>query len=639
MINKHHMGIIAMLAIIASLAACGSKEKVQDEEEAFVPDPPVWTFNSDSVELGTSDFRTFDIAPDYSKVKESIYKDSKNKSYVENTTFDDVVTITYEGNTAKVENGNADDIKVSNNGAHVTVTAGKPVECVLKGKSQDGSITILGDKKVCLTLNGLDLKNASGPAINSQTKKECFIITKEASVVSDDSLYVASTDSLQQKGCIFGEGKLAFGGTATLKVIAKGTDAIHSDKSVFVRRGTQLDIDSRGGDAIQAQKYVTIEGGMINISSKARGASGIVADSIVAIEGGRTIIISDTPGAKGDKNAKGIKCDSLINITGGIVRVKESSTGGKGIRSGHNILIKNAMVDVLTFGQDDHATGSKNKGVKAMNEVRVDSARVRIRATNGWNEGLEGRRKILINNSLVEVLAHDDGLSSGENGVADVEINSGYVYSESMMDAIDSNGTIHINGGLVFAVSRHRGGRGFDCDANEFRVAPDATIIGLGYIVSYPTASLLEHPACVIDRPLTDTQFGMSTTGKQDNLFTFKTPVFDKYDHGYRILASVPEFAEGVSYDLCSNATVKPAHTFHGLMLGGTVDNKSVARKTTFHKKLNNDNTISNSNANIVREKLGTGRPAGARPQPRSATASPAAQAPAAVSAPASTES
>lgn len=575
---------LPLLLFLACLTACHEEKKVTVEEEHFEPEPPVWTYNEDSVELGTKDFMTFDITPDYSELKERIYKDEKKNSYVENTAFDDVINITYEGNKAKVQCDNKSDFKIKTDGAHVTVTASKKVSCVLTGKSDNGSLRVLGDKKVCITLHGVHLGNGQGPALNCQSKKECYIVTDSASVLSDDSIYAEVEDKEQQKGCIFSEGKLAFSGTAQLKIVAKGADAIHSDKSIFVRRGTNLDIDSRGGDAIQAQHNIRIEGGMLNISSTARGASGLVADSIIEIAGGRTIIISNTPGSKNKKNSKGIKCDSLISITGGIVRVKESSTGGKGIRSGHNIFIKNAIVDVLTFGYDDKATGSKNKGVKATNEVRIDSSRVRIRCTNGWNEGLEGRRKVIISNSLVEVKAHDDGISIGDEGLADIEINSGLVYSETMMDAIDSNGTIHVNGGIVFAVSLYKGGRGFDCDNKEFRIAPDATVVGVGYIASPPTSSLLQHPACLIERPLSDTQFCMSTTGHQDNLLCFDVPTFKNYDHGYKVLVSVPELAQDVSYDLCDKADVKPKHTFHGLMLGGTVNHKQVSDKCTFHK-------------------------------------------------------
>lgn len=184
----------------------------------------------------------------------------------------------------------------------------------------------------------------------------------------------------QKKGCLFSEGRLAFSGIAKLKICAKGADAIHSDKSIIVRSGVNLDIEASGGDAIQAQNKIRIEGGMINIKSTHAGSNGLDADSLISISGGRTVIMSETSGhsqGKKKKNSHGINCDSLISITGGIVRVKESSLGGKGIRSGKDIIVKTAIVDVLTFGYDDKATGSKNKGVKAQHDIhKIPRARI-----------------------------------------------------------------------------------------------------------------------------------------------------------------------------------------------------------------------------------------------------------------------
>ena len=57
-------------------------------------DPPVWTFNDDNVELGTTDFKTFDIELDYSKLKETVYTDPSKNVYVENASFNDEINIT-----------------------------------------------------------------------------------------------------------------------------------------------------------------------------------------------------------------------------------------------------------------------------------------------------------------------------------------------------------------------------------------------------------------------------------------------------------------------------------------------------------------------------------------------------------------
>lgn len=589
--NSLYLFIFAIVSF--SIVGCKQNQsKIQSFKEA---DPPVWTLTDDEIELGTPDFDTFDIAADYTPLAERLYTDTACHEYVENTPFDDVVTIAYDGQQASVTGDNG-SFKVETDGAHVTLNAAKKVKVELTGNTADGSLKVIGDKKVCIVLNGLNLKNPHGPAISCLSKKECFLVTDSASTVSDDSLYTRparalasasagsteadgakASDDEQQKGCIFAEGKLCISGTAPLKIQAYGADAIHSDKSVFVRRGSQLDIQAYGGDGIQGQNNVRIEGGMLNILSASRGCSGIVAKKIVEICGGRTIVLSKTPGGNGKKNSRGIKSDSIINISRCIVRVKEESCGGKGIRSGHELNIKGAIVDVLTFGNDDKVTGSKNKGIKAKYALNIDSSRVRVRAEHGWNEAIEGRHLLTISHSLVEARAVDDAISVSEDD-GDLIINGGRVYANGGMDAIDSNGTIHINGGLVFAYTSGAGSRGFDCDRKEFFIAPDATVIGIGSQLSPPTERLLKHPTAFVAVPNSTEQFVVTPSGSSECLFGINRPHFRYSDLDWSVLMSVPEFGNGGPVDVCSKASMtSPTHTFHGLQIGGKVTDKQVA--------------------------------------------------------------
>ena len=184
----------------------------------------------------------------------------------------------------------------------------------------------------------------------------------------------------------------------------------------------------------------------------------------------------------------------------------------------------------------------------------------------------------------MELKARDDAISAGEPKTADIEINNGRIFAMAGLDAIDSNGTIHVNSGLVYAIARSRLCRGFDCDANEFRIGPEATVVSLGQITSIPTFRLLEHPACLVRRPLSDTDFCLTTAGSNDNLVSFKRPKFLHVDSTYSVLLSLPEFRHNQSYNVCRNAVVKPAHTFHGLKIGGTAENRMVDNTFTLTK-------------------------------------------------------
>lgn len=582
------LNIYAFALAFASLfvASCHDTQKVEEPPIPVFnePDPPVWTMSSKEVELGTPDFDTFDIERDYTKLNEKLYTDPSKKMYVENTKFEDEIKIVFEGNKALVDCDNTTDFSIQTNGAHVTISTKKNVACSLTGKTDNGSLKILGDNEVRINLNGVNLKNASGPAINNQSQQQCFLVTDSISVLSDDSLYAETTDSLMLKGCIYSCGKMAISGEAPLKIIAKGADALHSSKSIFVRRCTNIDIESNAGNAIKAKNNIKIEGGMLNINSTGRGGNAITASKIVEINGGRTTVISNTGYGKEGKNARAIKSDSLISITGGIIRVKESSVGGKAIRAGHTFQAKNCIIDVLTFGNDDMAAGSKNRGIQGAQEINIDSSRVRVRCYNGKNEALSSHRNIIIKNSLLELRTDDDAISAGDIKVADIDITNSHIYANAGMDGLDSNGTIHIHSGVLFSIGRKHAGRGFDCDAHEFLVGPETVLIGLGQMTSPITARLLEHPACHATRALSDKMFCISTAGSNDNLVSFEYPELGFRNTGYSVLCSVPGFKDNETYDFCNNATVKPEHTFHGLLIGGQMTEKSVTDQYTLRQ-------------------------------------------------------
>ncbi|MBR5086827.1 MAG: carbohydrate-binding domain-containing protein [Muribaculaceae bacterium] len=589
--------LFAFIISATLLASCHHANSNEQDDFSNELDPPVWTFNDDDVELGTTDFYTFDIERDYSKLNERMYKDPSKKMYVENSEFNDSINITYNGDKATVSCSKSSGASVQTDGAHVIINTTKDVTCNVKGNSENGSLKIVGENKVLINLKGVNLKNPKGPAISNQSKNQCFLVTLSQSVLSDDSTYTEipegekqegeKQEGEKQNGCICSKGSLAISGKAPLKIVANGADAIHSSKTIFVRRGSNIDIESHAASAIKAKNKVKIEGGVININSTGRGGHGITAKEEVLITGGRTTIISNTGAGKDGKNSRGIKSDSLVNIYGGIVRIKESSIGGKGIRA-VKFHAKNCMIDVLTFGTDDKVSGSKNRGIKAVEELRIDSARVRVRTENGWNEGLSCRYKILINNSLVEIKSRDDAISAGEKNQANIEINNSRVYADSGMDSMDSNGTININSGLIFVMANSHLCRGLDCD-NKLYIGPDATVVSLGQQYTPPAPSLLKSPVCLVTRPHSDTQFCLSTTGKDDNIVSFNFPKFHFFDSGIVVLLSTPEFKQETSYDFCRKADVSnPKHTFHGLMLGGTASNKSVAVTHSFNKFYNN---------------------------------------------------
>ena len=90
------------------------------------------------------------------------------------------VTISFDGSTATVDNPfEATGVSVSISGGDVIVTAIAGIPGIvyrLSGTSPDGMFKICLDSDFTLQLNGVDITNADGPAINIQSKETVSLV-------------------------------------------------------------------------------------------------------------------------------------------------------------------------------------------------------------------------------------------------------------------------------------------------------------------------------------------------------------------------------------------------------------------------------------------------------------------------------
>ena len=93
---------------------------------------------------------------------------------MENNVFTTEVTIDLSNPVSKTENG----VEVTVNGGHVTANHGseKKVCYVVSGTTSNGSLTILGEKKYAVKLNGVSITNPDSAALNLLSGKRAFII-------------------------------------------------------------------------------------------------------------------------------------------------------------------------------------------------------------------------------------------------------------------------------------------------------------------------------------------------------------------------------------------------------------------------------------------------------------------------------
>ncbi len=364
-----------------------------------------------------------DIELDFSVLSEGtevIQEDEDEEDYgdyVENTSWSTTVNITFDGETATVT-GNPSSVFVAIDGAHVTITStAKRVRYIVTGTTSNGSLKFYGDKKFQLQLNGADITNPTGAAINNQCGKSFYLVLNAGTVntLRDGENYTM-VDGEDQKGALFSEGQILVSGKGRLDIYSVGKHCMASDDYVFVRPGCQLYMNSTSGHGIKAKDYVYIKGGVINMEIAADGAKGINCDSLVYITGGRTTIITsgtsrlelDEQGNEVSTGVAGVKADWNITMTGGTLNIKCTGNDAKGINVAQPLLFTGGELNVVV-------TGKKNtvdpKGVKCDTDCTIQGGSFYSCAPNGRAIDVEGSLTIAdgyttLNNSderLIEV--------------------------------------------------------------------------------------------------------------------------------------------------------------------------------------------------------------------------------------------
>ncbi|MDR1811931.1 MAG: carbohydrate-binding domain-containing protein [Candidatus Fibromonas sp.] len=352
--------------------------------------------------------------------------------------YDEAIEITYN-NGAEAE---ASDPSVTKEGENVTVNLSGTTErhVVVNGTARNGSLKIYGgDSRVVLHLNGVNIKNNSGPAINVQKGKRvtvCLVSGKENYL---DGTSATPQGQEQAKGAFFSEEKLYFTGNGSLDVKSRQGHAIVVDNDFELDNG-KLTISESEGDGIHVNEKIEILGGVIKIASKGDAIQseklGSTIYPSVMISGGK--ILAKTTGIK----SHGITSESPIHIeNNAIIQISVLGNGSKGIKSTSDMEIKGGTIAIQVSGgrdQNSNADTSTAAGIKVgvngdgsdavKADLIIDGGDITIRSLGSNAKGINVSRNIDMSNGNVNVEADDDG--------------------------IKVHGTLRMSGGSITAASR-----------------------------------------------------------------------------------------------------------------------------------------------------------------------------------------
>ena len=422
----------------------------------------------------------------------------------------DTVYIAYDDEGVSVINPRAfEGVDVVVQGLYVTVTstfADTEIYYNLSGEASTGNFKIYSDEDCSILLNGLELTNPVGPAINIQSKKDIHVVLMDgtSNILADGQSYNDPPAGEDQKAAFFSEGDLHFGGGGSLTINGNGSDqhALSGDDEIEINSGT-FTINCDFNDGINGNDEIQIDGGVININVDGDASKGIAGDTNIYLSGGQitihntgdavlvpygngynpsycTAVRSDhnvflegaelTVVASG-KASRGVAALDVIEITAGNVQV--TSTGNGAIYTNHLgeadaytavCLNSEGNIDISGGTITTTSSGSAGKGLNCPGELTIGSPdvgpEINITTTgqrllvsgSGQNakyaeaKAIKSTNSVIINQGNITISSSDDGIKSELM----IEINGGNILLSNSKEGFEApyininNGTVHI---------------------------------------------------------------------------------------------------------------------------------------------------------------------------------------------------
>ena len=369
---------------------------------------------------------------------------------------------------------------------------------------------------------------------------------------------------------------------------------------------TNVYVDPSYCSAIKCDGNLTVNAGTIAVTHSGTAGKGLSADGDVTINGGTLDLFTSGGNSTAFTNADKVldvaaadclKADGALRILGGTVRAISTGAAGDAISADGAAIIGVVGVTnapyieaatrgarVLLYGSGESAEYSNPKTVSAQGNVTVNGGTFRATTVNDGGEGLESKGILTINGGDLEIVSYDDSLNAASN----ITVNGGRIFCYSTgNDAIDSNGTLTFNGGLIVSSGTMAPEEGFDCDQNTFAIR-GGTLVGTGGASSSPTAASSTQRSVLYKAAGTSGTVVRVATGGT-NVLVYKIP--RTYSGGgggpgggstasMTMLFSLPALTNA-TYALVTNAVVSGGTEFHGLYVGATVTGGTTSKTFT----------------------------------------------------------
>ncbi len=233
-------GLLIIICFISSVALFAQEKMYIHKSDNFTLGALIWM--TDSVYFST------DGATTYFRIGDSLTQYPTTE--IDSITFganSNTVYVTYNGSAVSVINPLAfEGVGVVADGANVTVTSiteTQDINYSLSGTTTDGMFKIYSEKRYNMLLNGVNITNPDGPAINVQSEKKTSVIlgagtsnTLTDGVTYGEPAINGNGEEEDQDGAFFSEAHLVFIGTGTLAIAGYGAEqhALCSDDEIEI---------------------------------------------------------------------------------------------------------------------------------------------------------------------------------------------------------------------------------------------------------------------------------------------------------------------------------------------------------------------------------------------------------------------
>lgn len=308
---------------------------------------------------------------------------------------------------------------------------------------------------------------------------------------------------------------------------AEGTENILSDGESYAETE-----DKQKATIFSNDRLVLLGEGSLTVNGNYK--HGICSDDEVYVVSGTYTITAVKDG---------IHTNNWISVEGGTVQITATDDG---MQSKGPVALDGGTITIA----------AEDKGVTAYGDLTVNDGTIQI---SKCEEGLESKNDLTINGGTTEITGNDDGL----NARTSITINGGILYAEMTAgDAIDSNGSMTITGGLILAFGAQMPEGGADCDMNEIKIT-GGTLIATGGTNSAPSESESSQISVLLGSASKGDMIGILDSDG-NTVFAFEAP--GNYSN---MLLSTATITSDQDYTVYTGGTIT-GDSYHGYYENGS---------------------------------------------------------------------